>query len=159
MAPGTIDPAEALDQGTAVVALLTLAELGRLPREGDTLADRFGLAPLPGTRSWFDPETRTARSPPDQVRGVNYVPYYGSGGWVGIVREKCEAPDAAFDLLAELAGPARSSERLSDPGFGFGPFRSEHLEPQREGVWQRYGLDPDRSKQLAAALRQYTAQT
>jgi ABC-type glycerol-3-phosphate transport system substrate-binding protein len=153
------DPAAALDTGTAVVALLTLAELGRLPKDGDTLSDRFGLGPPPGTRGWFDPENRAERPPPDRVKGVNYVPYYGSGGWVGIVREGSAAPDAAFNLLAELAGPDRSADRLADPKLGFGPFRTEHLEAQRGGVWQRYGLDPDRLKRLAEALRQYTAQT
>jgi ABC-type glycerol-3-phosphate transport system substrate-binding protein len=159
MAAGA-DPAAALDTGTAVVAVLKLAELGRLPKDADdTLAGRFGIAPLPGTRSYFDPENGAPRPPPGGGKGGNFVPYFGSGGWVGIVREACPHPDAAFDLLADLAGPDRSAALLSDPALGFGPFRSEHLEQQREGVWQRYGLDPDRSKRLAEALRQYTALT
>jgi hypothetical protein len=48
---------------------------------------------------------------------------------------------------------------MSDPGLGLGPYRAEQLEQQREGVWQRYGLDPIRSRKLVDVLRQYTALT
>jgi hypothetical protein len=43
--------------------------------------------------------------------------------------------------------------------LGFGPFRSEHLAQQQERIWQRYQLDPDRSRRLSESLRQFTAQT
>lgn len=156
---GAADPVAALDRGTAVIAILTLAELGRLPKDGDTLSARFGIAPLPGTRSYLDPKTGAAQPPPDRVKGVNFVPYFGSGGWLGVVRQKCGAPEAAFELLADLAGPTRSLDLLSDPALGFGPFRAEQLEEQREAVWQRYGLDPAGTGKLVGALRQYTALT
>ena len=160
MAPDpTIDTTSALDTGTAVLAVLTLSELGRLPKDkDDTLSTRFGIAPLPGTRIYYDADG-SEQTPPDRMRGANFIPYYGSGGWVGIVREKCSQPQAAFELLGTLAGPDPGAERLSDPALGFGPYRTDQLEPQREAVWLRYGLDTVRSKMLIETLRQFAAVT
>jgi ABC-type glycerol-3-phosphate transport system substrate-binding protein len=152
------DPVTALDTGTAVLAVLTLAEVGRLPKDGDTVSARFGVAQLPGTQMFFDAAGKT-RPPTDRARAVNYVPYFGSGGWLGVVRARCESPEAAFELLADLASPARSLDPLSDPALGFGPFRAEHLEQQREAVWQRYDLDPARTQRLVEGLRLYMAAT
>lgn len=154
---GGTDPVAALSDGPAVLAVLTLAEVGRLPRDGDAVSAKFALAPLPGTRRYFDPASGASKPPPDKATGVNFVPYYGAGGWVGVVRRKCPTPDAAFEMLADLASPARSLELLSDPALGFGPYRTEHLEQAREWVWARYGFEPERSKALADALRRYAA--
>jgi ABC-type glycerol-3-phosphate transport system substrate-binding protein len=147
----------AVANGTAVFAVLTLAEVGRLPRDGDVVSPRFGVAPPPGTRRCFDPATGAERPPPDRSTGVNFVPYAGAGGWVGVVGEKAAHPAAAFDLLADLASPARSFELLNDPALGFGPYRTEHLDPAREAVWGRYGFDAERTKRLADALRRFAA--
>jgi hypothetical protein len=110
----------------------------------------FALAPLPGTRTYTDPQSR--RLTPSAT--PNYVPYF-AGGRLGVVRTRCQRPDAAFELLAELGGPTRSAEVLATPGLGAGPFRSAHLERSQLHVWLGYGLDPQRSNALQDSLRQY----
>lgn len=149
------DPTAALVSGPAVLAVVSLAELGRLPKTAAAVSPTIGVAALPGTKVWFDPKDGRPQPPGDKVKGVNYVPYFGEGGWVGVVRTSSANPDAAFDLLADLSGLSRSAELLSDPALGFGPFRAEHLDEAREAIWQRYGFDAERSRQLANAIRHY----
>lgn len=150
----TVDPLASLAKGDAAMAVVSLAELGRMTRADGAAPDAVGVAPLPGTKVWFDPRTGRATPPADNVRNVNFVPYFGAGGWMGIVHKRCRNPEAAFELLAELSGLDRSTELISDPALGFGPLRVEHLDPSRESVWQRYGFDADRSRKLAVAIRQ-----
>jgi ABC-type glycerol-3-phosphate transport system substrate-binding protein len=144
------DPVAALaaDRG-AVLAVLSLDELARLPKENGAVPKRFGLAQLPGTRG-----PAGAGGKPAQVGGVNYVPYF-AGGRIGVVRRRCPHPEAAFDLLAELGGPARSLELVAAEGLGVGPIRSPHLNRDQLLIWYGYRFDPDRSKQLQDALRHY----
>ena len=150
------EPSDALMKGTATLALMSLRELGRVPRVGGAAPANLSLTLLPGTRYFFD-NAGAEKLPTDRVRGVNFVPYFGGGGWVGGVRKGCTNPEAAFDFLAELAGPTRSADMLSDPEYGFGPFRNEHIEQSREGIWNRYGFDAERSKSLSDAIRQYAS--
>lgn len=150
------EPGDALMKGSATLALMSLGELGRLPRTGGAAPENLSLTSLPGTRLFYD-KVGAEKPPADLVRGVNFVPYFGGGGWVGGVRKGCTNPEAAFDFLAELAGPTRSADLLSDPEFGFGPFRNEHIEQSREAIWSRYGFDAERSKSLNDAIRQYAA--
>jgi ABC-type glycerol-3-phosphate transport system substrate-binding protein len=145
---GPADPVAALVEGRAVMAVLSLAELARLPREGGRVPDRFGVAALPGTRQYADPTGKGGMVPTD----VNYVPYF-AGGRFGVVRKGCARPDAAFDLLSEIGGPARSLELLSTPGLGAGPFRTTHLDLLL--LWLGYGFDEEGSKALDAALKKY----
>lgn len=144
------DAVTSLANGQATMGVLTLAEVGKLPK---TAALTF--APLPGTRMAFDAKG----SPLDFSNrpAGNYVPYL-HGGWFGVVKKNCAQPASAFDLLADLGSPARSLELLSDPALGFGPFRSEHLQQSREAIWQRYGFDAERQRMLADALRANAAE-
>ncbi len=147
---GPVDPAGALGKGDASLAVLSLAQLAKLPRENGRIPARFGLAPLPGTQRYFDPDKKQLVP----AAAPNYVPYF-SGGKLGVVRSRCPNPEAAFDLLAELGSPTRSLELLSTPGLGVGPFRNAHLERDRLSAWFGYGFDSDRSKALQEAMRQY----
>jgi ABC-type glycerol-3-phosphate transport system substrate-binding protein len=141
------DPAAELGNGKAMIGVLSLAQLGKLRGPGGDVPARYGLAALPGTLRFTDAKTGQL------VAGANYVPYFG-GGRLGVVRAGCKHPEAAFDLLAELGGPTRSQELVSDPALGVGPFRSTHLEQDKLAVWLGYGLDSDRTRALQAALQQ-----
>jgi ABC-type glycerol-3-phosphate transport system substrate-binding protein len=143
------DPVQALADGTASLAVLSLAELARMPREKGMVPTRFGVAPLPGTRSYFDP----ASGKPTPVASTNYVPYF-AGGLLGVVRTRCANPEAAFDLLADLGGPTRSLELVSATRLGVGPFRESHLNQERLVIWLGYGFDDARSKALQGAMQQ-----
>ncbi len=144
------DPVAALD-GSAVAAVLTLAEVGRLPRDPATgaVAGRFAVARLPGTRTYFD---AAGKEQPAAGQG-NYVPFVGDGSLVAGVRKTCATPAAAWDFVADLAGPVGSLAGLNDPAVGGGPFRREHLEPGRDSIWLAYQFDPAGSARLADALR------
>jgi ABC-type glycerol-3-phosphate transport system substrate-binding protein len=152
-APGAPDdPAAALARGRAVMAVLSLDQLARLPREGGEVPARFALAPVPGAREFFDaaagkPATAPAGSP-------NYVPYF-CGARLGVVRARCPNPAAAFDLLADLGGPARSAEYVATPGLGAGPTRSPHIDRDRLALWLGYGLDAARTQALQDAMRHF----
>ncbi len=139
----------AIASGKAAWAVLNLAQIGNLPKDARGMVPtHIALAPLPGTRLAYD----IAGKEIDLNSRANFIPYF-HGGWFGIVRKSCTHSAAAFDLLAELASPARSLELLADPALGFGPYRQEHLERSRESVWQSYGFDAERTQALANALR------
>jgi multiple sugar transport system substrate-binding protein len=150
VAEAASDPASALARNQASIAILSLAQLARLPRENGMIPERYGLIALPGTRATYDPEKQRLVSLPHS----NYIPYY-TGGRLGVVRTRCQNPDAAFDLLAELGGPTRSMEIISSSELGAGPFRIAHLDHDRLQIWYGYGFDSVRSDQLRNALLQY----
>ncbi|OWK38728.1 extracellular solute-binding protein [Fimbriiglobus ruber] len=151
--PGGTDPVYALDQGSAALAVLSLAEVGRLPRDpSGVVAARFRIANLPGTRTYFDPTGQRVPAARDAGPQGNFVPYLGSGGWVAGVATGCAAPDAGWDLLAELAGVTASLATIGEPTVGAGPFRIEHLDP---AAWIRYGFDKNRTVDLAQGMRHY----
>ncbi|MDW8197125.1 MAG: extracellular solute-binding protein [Gemmataceae bacterium] len=144
---GSDDPVLALVEQRAVMAVLSLEQLARLAplaREKNEDVGKWGLANVPGARHYVGaPE----KSPP-----TNYVPYF-SGGRLGVVRARCPHPEAAFDLLADLASPARTAEYVATPGLGAGPVRVAHFDRERLLLWMSYGFDEDRTKTLQDAMR------
>jgi ABC-type glycerol-3-phosphate transport system substrate-binding protein len=151
-AVGPADPAAALADGRAVLAVLSLDELAKLPRENGAVPAKFGIAPVPGARV-SDP--KTGRPVPGAT--PNYVPYF-AGGKLGVVRTRCPHQAAAFDLVAELAGPARGLELVSVTTLGAGPTRGGQLDRERISIWYGYGFDARRTEQLQDAMRWYVAQ-
>ncbi|AWM40732.1 hypothetical protein GobsT_07300 [Gemmata obscuriglobus] len=146
------DPVAALTAGKAVLAIVSLDQLAKLPRENGTVPARFGIAPVPGAQRPLEPG-----APPAEKQVVNYVPYF-AGGRLGVVRARCPRPELAFELLAELAGPARTAELISTPGLGAGPLRPADLSPDQFPLWLGYGFDPARSQALQDTLRGYLAE-
>jgi multiple sugar transport system substrate-binding protein len=143
------DQVAALAEGRATFALLNLEEVARLPKEGAAPAARFGLAPVPGAATYFDQrQQKTVTGAP------NAVPYF-AGARLAVVRARCASHAAAFELLAELAGPARSAEFVATPGLNAGPTRGAHLERDRLAVWLPYGFEAERTRQLQDALRAF----
>ena len=144
------DPVAALEAG-AVCQILSLREVGQLPREGGAVAARYTVSPLPGTRSYFQ-----AGQSIEAVGRGNFVPFVGSGTFVVAVRSSAAHPAAAWAFAAELAGVG-SRATLADPTVGAGPFRREDLEASRESVWLGYRLAASETKHLADALREAVA--
>jgi multiple sugar transport system substrate-binding protein len=143
---GSSDPIAALEEDRAVLAMVPLYDLIRLKRNGVVPA-RYGIAPLPGTKQAADAATGKLASTPG-----NYMPFF-DGGWLGAVSRGCKDSAAAFALLAELGGPARSQEIVAAGGFG--PLRDTHLEADRTTIWLGYGFDGPRTKALQEALLSY----
>jgi multiple sugar transport system substrate-binding protein len=146
------DPASVLAKNDASIAVMSLSQLARFPRENGAIPERFGIAAVPGTRSTFDPEKR--RVVTLSAQSSNYIPYF-SGGKLGVVRSRCASPAAAFDLLAELGGPTRSLEIIASAGLGAGPFRTSHFDREKILIWYGYGFEAGRSDQLRNAMLQY----
>ncbi|QJW95743.1 hypothetical protein FTUN_3297 [Frigoriglobus tundricola] len=153
-ADGPDDPVAALADGRAMLAVLSLDQLVRLPRESGAVPARFGLVGVPGARTFRHADDGKIR----QDVNRNFVPYY-AGGRLGVVRTRCQNAEAAFDLLADLGGPARSAEFVGTPGLGAGPTRVAHLDRERLTLWLGYGFDEERSKALQDAMRHYVEQT
>jgi multiple sugar transport system substrate-binding protein len=146
------DPIDALVSGSAVAAVVPVADLLRLPVDPKTGAidARFELAGVPGSQSYFEPagEKRT-------VGSANLVPYFAGTGLVGVVRKTAPHPDACWRLLAELGGPTGSTLAIGPP-LGGGPLRSAHVTDDSR-VWGQYRLDPPGTASLREAMRQFTA--
>lgn len=150
-ADGTGDDPIAALQGDAVFAVAALSELSKLPRGPDgAIADRFGVARLPGTRTFYDSLTR--RFLDVKLNEANVVPFLGHGGWIGAVTTRCAHPAAAFELLVEWGGPSGSATILGEPAIGSGPWRTSHLETDRKAIWLGYGFGPAMTNSLIQAL-------
>jgi hypothetical protein len=111
-----------------------LADLGGLPPEE---ARRWGVFRTPGKRAG---------------EGVNAVPYLGAGAVVGVVPTTAAQSEAAFELLAHLAGPVASTEAVHTPALGGGPFRDRHVT--HEHGWLNYGLEEGQTALLRTYLRE-----
>jgi len=156
-APG---PVPALPRGPAVelgavLDLMALRDLATLPLDPATggVAARFAVAPLPGTRSYFD----AAGKPAAAADEGNFVPYLGARTLIGVVRKSCPEPQAAWDFLADAAAAPGSAATLSDPATGSGPLRREHVDEANEKLWLAYKFDAAQSRELSLALRRFLA--
>jgi multiple sugar transport system substrate-binding protein len=155
---GSDDPVAALAEDRAVLAVLSLDQLSRLPREKGAVSTKFGIAGLPGAKTYFNQDTREAVTIADPKAAANYVPHF-SGGRLGVVRSRCTQQKVAFELLADLGSPARHSEFVATPGLGAGPIRVSHLNADQLVVWLGYGFDEERSKSLRDAMRYYVGES
>ncbi len=85
--------------------MLCLADASWISRfQKGAARPRFGVRRPPGSQVLFHYDDGKQES----LRGINYVPYLGAGGWLGVVPRSAPHADAAFALLAELTGPDKS---------------------------------------------------
>jgi ABC-type glycerol-3-phosphate transport system substrate-binding protein len=142
------DPAAAFRAGEANVGILSLAELGRV---GPEVAEKLGIAPLPGARFTFDAK---GVQKPTTRDTVNRIPYLGYSGRIGVVSAKCAAPDAAWDFLVDAGMPERNAlDLIADPKWGAGVYRSSQLDGKARSRWYAYGLSASETERLTNALR------
>jgi ABC-type glycerol-3-phosphate transport system substrate-binding protein len=142
------DAAAAFRSGHAKVGILSLAELGRV---GPDMAEKLGVAPLPGSRFTFD--ANGEKRPTDQDT-VNRVPYLGWGGRAGVVSAKCANTAAAWDFILDGGLPDRAAlDLIATPGIGAGPYRMSQLDVRARSRWFAYGLSAIETERLTSALR------
>lgn len=148
------DAVASLDAG-AVMAVVDLGAVGRLPKSAETGAvqSRFAVYPMLGTETYLDAAGAVKKAGPDG----NYVPYLGGTMRIGAVRKACPRPELAWAILAAAAAPAGSLALVGDPTVGSGPFRREHVDEVRTAVWLGYRFDEPGTRRLAAAMRSYPA--
>jgi ABC-type glycerol-3-phosphate transport system substrate-binding protein len=143
-AAGGARPETALLDGQAVLGVVEAAWLMKFQQKPE-LRDRFGVCVVPGAGRYF---TSKGRQVVLKDSG-NRMPYLGGAGWLACVPKSPSQQEAALDLLADLAGPARSAQAALEPRWGGGPVRSDQV--QRES-WGSFNLDRARSEALREAL-------
>lgn len=141
-------PIEAFRRGQAVLALAALSDVQSLQATDSPVRGRFGVARIPGSEEYFDPDARKLKPAPE-VEG-NVVPYLAHGGWLGGIRKDSDQANLALDFLAFLTSPRVSLEIVAEPRWGAGPTRGSHLDSR--SVWYNYDLDSGSTNQLIESL-------
>jgi hypothetical protein len=136
-------PAQALLDGQAVLGVVEASWLVEFQKK-PALRDRFGVCQVPGADRYFTPQGSEVRLKDTS----NRVPYLGAAGWLACVPKTAAQPEAALDLLADLAGPGRSAQTTLEPRWG-GPVRTDQL---LRDTWGSFDLDRARTQALREAL-------
>jgi hypothetical protein len=137
-------PEEAFAAGRAVLCIADAPAL-LAARKGLTSPDKIGICMIPGSDRYFQGQTGRELV---LREGVNRVPYLGGAGWLAVVPTKSPRTDAAFDLLADLCSPARSTQIVLEPRWA-GPTRTDHV--LREG-WNSFDLNTGQTAALKEAV-------
>jgi multiple sugar transport system substrate-binding protein len=139
-------PEQTFLHGQAVLCVTDAAWLATFQAE-PALRDKVGVCRVPGSDRYFDYASGKER----RVADPNRVPYLGGAGWLAVVPKGASSPEAAFDLLGELTGPAMGTQIALAPHWGGGPVRDVHLRRER---WDTYDLNPSRTSRLREALQE-----
>jgi multiple sugar transport system substrate-binding protein len=136
-------PEDALVEGQAVLGVVEASAVAKLQRSA--FRDKIGICPVPGAEVYYTPRGEAV----GLKQAVNRVPYLGGAGWLAGVNPSSERSAAAMDLLADLAGPARSAQIAQEPRWGGGPTRTDVLLRDR---WDSFDLDARRTTALRETL-------
>jgi multiple sugar transport system substrate-binding protein len=141
-------PEEAFRAGRAVLCLIDAPWLVTFQKT-PALRDKVGVCRVPGGERYFDYQTGQERQHPQGT--VNRVPYLGGGGWMAVVLRSSSNVEAAFDLLADLAGTKTSMQIFLGTRGSGGPTRTGQLFRHR---WDSFDLDDQRATQLRDVLEE-----
>jgi ABC-type glycerol-3-phosphate transport system substrate-binding protein len=146
--PGTsAAPPEAFRDGKAILCLADASWIAKFQGPNSAVRDKFGVFQIPGSREVYSFQT----GDPEKVSPINRVPYLGAGGWLAVVPKTSPHPNAAFALLAELAGENTSSQIVMEPKWGAGPIRGDQLANNNNN-WNGYRLSDKHRDQLILEL-------
>ncbi len=151
--PGTLaDPTKAFRDGSAVLALADARVLLAIQR-AEALRDkdgnsRVGICLVPGNDYYYAPSGKKTAVKQE----INRVPYLGGAGWLAAVAADSSHSGAAFDLLTDLCGPARSTQIVQEPSWGGGPVRTDQ-------VLRDHGLTFDLDTERSSTLRETLTRT
>ncbi len=105
-------PIEAFRDGVGVFCMTDVAQVYRLQDAKSALRDKFAVTRMPAAEVYF---AQTARVGDEPIANVNWMPYLGAGGWVGVVPRTTAHAEEAFSLLAELGGRDVSRQVVLSP--------------------------------------------
>lgn len=120
----------------------------RFPATAET-APGFSFCPVPGSQFYFDPTTGNKMKLTN-----NRMPYFGGLSWIGVVSASSGRAEAAWDFLVTLSNSENSQQIITDPKWGGGPTRREHLNEQ----WHVLQIPEDARREFRATLRTTHAQ-
>jgi multiple sugar transport system substrate-binding protein len=141
-------PQESFRAGQTIFCLADAAWVARFQDKDSPVRNKFAICQAPGSSAYYDFRT----GEPHKVDGYNRVPYLGTGGWLAVVPKTAAHPDAAFALLAALSSVDTSREIVSNPKWGAGPTRDEHLNTPE--IWNSYPLSAEQRNRFVEELRQ-----
>src|SRR5579884_3587602 len=140
-------PEEAFLNGQAVLCLTDAPWLVTFQKT-PALRDKVGVCRIPGGDRYFDFRTGQERKP---FGASNWLPYLGGAGWLAVVSSSSRNTEAAFELLADLAGPKTSTQIfLGSIGQG-GPTRTGQLYRHR---WDTFDLEDKQAVHLRDFLEE-----
>jgi multiple sugar transport system substrate-binding protein len=140
-------PEEAFRDGRAVLCLIDAPWLVTFQKT-PALRDKVGICRIPGGDRYFDFQTGQQRRP---FGAANWLPYLGGAGWLAVVSRSSRNPQAAFDLLADLAGPKTSTQIFLTCKRQGGPTRTGQLYRHR---WDTFDLDDKQAVHLRDLLEE-----
>jgi len=138
-------PEEAFRDGRAVLCLIDAPWLVTFQKT-PALRDKVGICRVPGGDRYFDFQTGQERRPSG---ASNWLPYLGGAGWLAIVSRSSRNPEAAFALLADLAGPKTSTQIFLGSIDQGGPTRTGQLYRHR---WDTFDLEDKQAVHLRDLL-------
>lgn len=139
-------PPQTFRDGRAVLCLADAPWLKTFQRT-PALRDKVGVCSIPGGDRYFDFATGQPHPTPDG----NRLPYLGGAGYVAAVARSSAQPEAAFDLLADLAGTKKSMQVFLGTTRTGGPTRTDQLYRAR---WDSFDLDGKEEEHLREALQE-----
>jgi len=144
------DPATVFQQGQAVFAIVTLADIARLQASDSPVKDKFSVCAIPGSDLVFDDPAGKGSSVTDS--NANYIPYLGSTGWMAGLAQSATDAASATDLLMTIGSREVALQITFEPSWGAGPTRMVQFEAAHRSGWHNYGLSLKRTNQLVSAL-------
>ncbi|HEV8059410.1 MAG TPA: hypothetical protein VGP68_06040 [Gemmataceae bacterium] len=141
------DPYQSFADGEAVICFAPVPAIARFQKSATT-KNRFAVARPPGSEIVYGFD----QGKPAASVGINEVPYLGATGAVMVVPESSQNARDAFGLAAYLSNPKTSRDIVTDPAWGGGVFRSEHLAVGMG--WGSFGLGAGQTEDLIKILRE-----
>jgi len=144
------EPAMAFQRGEAVLCLANPTWIPRFNAD-KRVHGKFAFCTIPGTQLIFDFDTGASR----QINEINYVPYLGADGAVMVVPRSSSRANDAFAFASFLSNPVTSRDIVTEPEWGGGAYRREHLE-SRVG-WQAFETTTGGPELLVDCIRRTVA--
>jgi ABC-type glycerol-3-phosphate transport system substrate-binding protein len=145
-ATGNSDPVQSFVDGESVLCFASAPNIARFQRS-PTIKNRFAVARIPGSEVVFGFGDAATETP-----GANDVPYLGAAGSVMVVPKSSPHASEAFKLAAYLSNPKTSRNIATDPSWGGGVFRIEHLAVGMG--WGSFDLAPGQTEEFVKILRE-----
>ena len=145
-ATANADPVQSFADGEAVLCFASAPSIVRF-QHSPAIKNRFAVARVPGSEVVFGFDDAARATP-----GTNDVPYLGAAGAVMVVPKSSAHGPEAFKLAAYLSNPKTSRDIATDPAWGGGVFRIEHLAAGMG--WGSFDLGPGQTEELVKILRE-----